>query len=251
VATAFVHHRIGALPVMLHQAPTTALVVGLGGGATPAAVARHNVDVDVVELSAAVVAGSDFFKDINFDLLARPNVHLRVDDGRNFLMMSRKKYDVITADIILPRHAGAGALYSKEYYELVRASLADGGLAMQWIGSDSMTEYKLLMRTFLSVFPYTTLWGDGSLMLGSTKPLTLSQSTYEARRVGFDLFKWDLATLKRIYVAGPDDIRAFVGEGPVLTDDRPVVEYFLSLPKDDDPGGYNGPRGIFEKILTP
>ena len=228
---------------MLHQAPTTALVVGLGGGATPGAVARYNVDVDVVELSAAVVAGSDFFKDINFDLLSRPNVHLHVDDGRNFMMMGRKKYDVITADIILPRHAGAGALYSKEYYELVRDSLAEGGLAMQWNGGDSMTEYKLLMRTFLSVFPYTTLWGDGSLMLGSMKPFTLSQSAYEARRQGFDLFNWDLPTLKRIYIAGTDDIRAFVGEGPILTDDKPVIEYFLSLPKDDAPGGYTGPRG--------
>ncbi len=250
-ATAFVHHRIGALPVMLHQAPTTALVVGLGGGATPGAVARYNVDVDVVELSAAVVAGSDFFEDINFDLLSRPNVTLHVDDGRNFLMMARKKYDVITADIILPRHAGAGALYSKEYYELVRDSLAEGGLVMQWNGGDSATEYKLLMRTFLSVFPYTTLWGDGSLMLGSMKPFTLSQSAYEARRAGFELFNWDLPTLKRIYIAGTEDIRAFVGDGPILTDDRPVIEYFLSLPKDDAPGGYTGPRGVFEKILVP
>lgn len=250
-ATAFVHHRIGALPVMLHQAPTTALVVGLGGGATPGAVARYNVAVDVVELSAAVVSGSDFFKDINFDLLSRPNVKLHVDDGRNFMMMGRKKYDVITADIILPRHAGAGALYSKEYYELVRDSLAEGGLVMQWNGGDSATEYKLLMRTFLSVFPYTTLWGDGSLMLGSMKPFTLSQSAYEARRAGFELFDWDLPTLKRIYIAGTDDVRAFVGDGPILTDDKPVIEYFLSLPKDDAPGGYTGPRGVFEKILTP
>ncbi len=78
------------------------------------------MDVDVVELSQAVVAGSDHFKHINFNLLERPNVTLHVDDGRNFLMMTRKKYDVITADIILPRHAGAGSLYSREYYELVR-----------------------------------------------------------------------------------------------------------------------------------
>ncbi len=249
-ATAFIHHRIGALPVMLHQAPTTALVVGLGGGATPGAVARHNVDVDVVELSAAVVGGSEFFKRINFDLLARPNVHLRVDDGRNFLMMARKQYDVITADIILPRHAGAGSLYSKEYYELVRAALADGGLAMQWNGGDSATEYKLLLRTFTSVFPHTTLWADGGLMLGSTRPFTLSRSAYEARRAGF-MFNWDLATLKRIYSAGPEEIRAFLGEGPVLTDDKPVIEYFLSLPRNDGPGGYTGPAGVFEKILTP
>jgi spermidine synthase len=250
-ATAFVHHRIGALPTMLHQRPTTALVVGLGGGATPGAVARFNVDVDVVELSSAVVEGSHYFKNINFDLLARPNVRLHVDDGRNFLLMNRKKYDVITADIILPRHAGAGALYSREYFELVRRSLADGGLVMQWNGGASETEYKLLMRTFRSVFPHITLWGDGSLMLGTVKPFTLSQTAYEARRVTFEQFPWDLATLKRIYVAGPTEVDAFIGDGPILTDDRPAIEYFLSLPKKDGPGHYTGSLGVFEQILTP
>jgi spermidine synthase len=248
---AFVHHRIGALPAMLHPNPSTALVVGLGGGATPGAVARHNLHVDVVELSKAVVAGSDYFKHINFNLLERPNVTMHVDDGRNFLLMSRKKYDVITADIILPRHAGAGALYSREYYELIRNALADGGLAMQWNGGDSATEYKLLMRTFTSVFPYTTLWAEGSLMLGSKVPFTISQSAYEARRVGFDQFKWDLPTLKRIYSAGPEEIREFLGDGPILSDDRPVIEYFLSLPKNDAPGGYTGRKGVFEAILRP
>ena len=102
------------------------------------------------------------------------------------------------------------------------------------------------------MFPYTTLWADGSLMLGSTKPFTISQSGYEARRKGFDLFNWDLPTLKRIYSAGPEDIREFLGpEGPMLTDDKPAIEYFLSLPKNDLPGGYTGKLGVFEKLLTP
>jgi len=248
---AFVHHRIGALGAMLHPNPASALVVGLGGGATPGAVARHNLTVDVVELSKAVVAGSDHFKHINFNLLDRPNVTMHVDDGRNFLLMTRKKYDVITADIILPRHAGAGSLYSREYYELVRNALAEDGLVVQWNGGDSATEYKLLLRTFTSVFPYTTLWAEGSLMLGSLKPLTLSQSAYEARRTAFEQFQWDLPTLKRIYSAGPNEIREFLGDGPVLTDDKPVIEYFLSLPKNDAPGGYKGRPGIFEEILRP
>ncbi|HWI17599.1 MAG TPA: fused MFS/spermidine synthase, partial [Vicinamibacterales bacterium] len=249
--TAFVHHRIGALPVMLHPNPKSALVVGLGGGATPGAVARMGIQTDVIELSRAVVAGSEFFKHINFDLLARPNVTLHVDDGRNFMMMSRKKYDVITADIMLPRHAGAGSLYSKEYYELVRSRLAPGGLAMQWNGGDTATEYKLLMRTFMSVFPYTTLWGDGSLMLGSMEPFTLSQTAYEARRTGFEQFPWDVATLRRIFLAGPDEMREFAGEGPVLTDDKPMIEYFLSLPLNDGPGGYKGRRIDIDRILVP
>ena len=248
---AFVHHRIGAIGAMLHPNPRTALVVGLGGGATPGAVARHNLEVDVVELSKAVVSGSDYFKHINFNLLERPNVTLHVDDGRNFLMMTRKKYDIITADIILPRHAGAGALYSREYYEMVSKALAPRGLAVQWNGGDSETEYKLLMRTFTSVFPYTTLWAGGSLMLGSKVPFTISQSAYDARRVHFEQFQWDLPTLKRIYTAGPGEIREFLGDGPILSDDKPVIEYFLSLPKNDPPGGYRGRPGVFEAILTP
>jgi spermidine synthase len=250
-ATAFVHHRIGALPVMLHRQPRTALVVGLGGGATPGAAARLNVDVDVVELSQAVVAGSGFFKHINFDLLSRPNVRLHVDDGRNFLLMNRKRYDVVTADIILPRHAGAGTLYSREYYELVRRSLNDGGLVMQWNGADTAGEYKLLLRTFLSVFPHTTLWADGSLMLGSTRPLSISRTAYDVRRRTFEQFPWDLATLKRIYTADAAAAKAFAGDGPVLSDDRPVIEYFLSLPKDGGLGEYTGPISTFEDIITP
>jgi hypothetical protein len=48
------------------------------------------------------------------------------------------------------------------------------------------------------------------------------------RESGFDSFEKLLAN----YVAGPDEMRAFVGPGPVLTDDLPLVEYFLSLPRD-------------------
>ena len=37
------------------------------------------------------------------------------------------------------------------------------------------------------------------------------------------------------YNAGPAEIKEFLGEGPILTDDRPLTEYFLSLPQNDRP----------------
>jgi hypothetical protein len=37
------------------------------------------------------------------------------------------------------------------------------------------------------------------------------------------------------YFAGPEDLRRFLGEGPILTDDRPMLEYSLSLPRDERP----------------
>jgi hypothetical protein len=93
------------------------------------------------------------------------------------------------------------------------------------------------MRTFLSVFPETTLWWDGSLMIGSKTPLVLRESdfTWKLQARGDALQQLGVtsfAELKRRYIAGPAEMRAFVGDGPILTDDLPLVEYFLSLPRD-------------------
>ena len=234
------HRLIGHLPMVLHPAPRRSLVVGLGGGATPGAVSQHDTEVLVVELSDSVRKGAGFFKHVNYDLLARPNVRLRVDDGRNFLSLTPDRFDVVTADLIQPEHAGAGNLYSREYFTLVRNALTHNGLALQWIGHRPDTQYKLIMRTFLEVFPETTLWLDGQLMVGSVTPLTLSPSLFDAKRghaetraaldeIGLDRFE----TLASWYLAGPAELRSFVGAGPVLTDDRPLVEYHRSLPADD------------------
>ena len=244
------HRLIGHLPMVLHPDPRRSLVVGLGGGATPGAVSQHATEVLVVELSDSVRKGAGFFKHVNYDLLSRPNVRLRVDDGRNFLSLTRERFDVVTADLIQPIHAGAGNLYSREYFTLVRTALAANGLALQWIGHRPDTQYKLIMRTFLDVFPETTLWLDGQLMVGSVAPLTLSPALLDAKRahpetraaldeVGLDTF----TTLTSWYTAGPDELRRFVGTGPLLTDDRPLVEYHRSLPADDRHVDLSGLRG--------
>jgi len=106
-------------------------------------------------------------------------------------------------------------------------------------GTDA--EYKLIARTFLSVFPYATAWGNGTLLIGTTEPLHLRRGDFEwkrqmpgraqgARDLGVESFE----QLLSLYRAGPNELRAFVGPGPILTDDRPLVEYFLSLPRDRD-----------------
>ena len=236
------HRIIGHLPMVLHQAPHNALVIGLGGGATAGAVSQHtDTRVQIVELSDSVRKAAAFFAHINYDVLNRPNVRLRVDDGRNFLLLSRETFDVITADIIQPVHAGAGNLYSREYFTLVRNALAADGLALQWIGRRPPNQYSLIMRTFLDVFPHATLWLDGNLMVGSKRPLQISASAFAARRarpetaaaldeVGLTSFD----VLTSWYTAGPDAMRRFVGPGPLLTDDRPLVEYHRSLPPGSD-----------------
>jgi spermidine synthase len=235
------HRSIGLLPMALHAAPRSALVIGLGGGATAGAVSQHaGTSVQIVELSDSVRQAAAFFSHVTYDVLNRPNVRLRVDDGRNFLLLSGERFDVITADIIQPVHAGAGNLYSREYFRLVRNALEPRGLVLQWIGEREKSHYLLIMRTFLDVFPHATLWLGGQLMVGSLEPLTLDESAFTAKladettraalaAVGLDSF----AALRSWYTAGPQEMAAFVGPGAVLTDDLPLVEYHRSLPASD------------------
>jgi len=60
-----------------------------------------------------------------------------------------------------------------------------------------------------------------------------------------------VATLRRIFLAGPAEMREFAGDGPLLTDDKPMIEYFLSLPLNDGDGGYKGRRIDVDRILVP
>ena len=255
-----VHAQIGHFPMALHPEPRKALVIGLGGGATAGAVSRHgDTRVDVVELSDSVVRGAAHFSHVNHDVLRQPNVRVRVSDGRNHLALTRERYDVITADIIQPRHAGAGLVYSREYFALARRALADNGIMLQWIGHRPKAEYDLIMRTFLDVFPDATVWNGGTLMVGTTRPLTLSRAAYERKLT-------DRATMDALASAGLDSfdallgaysgnaaaMRAFVGDGPLLTDDHPRIEYHRSLgaSRDVDLSGFRG-EGRDSLVVAP
>ena len=144
-STAYVHRRIGHLPMAIHPGPRTALVIGLGGGATAGAVSINDgVDVDVVELAGSVVRGARFLESIHYGVLSRPNVHLRVNDGSNYLMLSARRVDVLTTDTIyaicrLGEPTG-------EYFRLMRRVLNPGG--RECGGGRHRAEYKRLPGRF-------------------------------------------------------------------------------------------------------
>lgn len=237
----FIHRRIGLLPVVLHPAPERALVVGLGGGATPGGISQApGIHVDVVELSQGVIDAAAYFSHVNFDLLTNPRVTVRVDDGRHVLQRVPGTYDVVTADAIIPRHAGANSLNSVEYFTLVSRALKPGGLALHWNGGATQEEYRLILSAFAAVFPDVTLWGDGSLMVGSHTPLTVSQARIDARlsdpdwRHALGLMQVEkVADLERMFRFDDAAVRAFIAGVAPLSDDRPLLEYYESLPKTE------------------
>ncbi len=255
-----IHSRIGHLAMLLHNQPQEALVIGLGGGVTAGAVSSHTyAKVDIVELSDTVIRGSEWFRHVNLDVLHRPNVRLRVDDGRNYLRLTDKRYDVLTADIIPPGQAGAGNLYAAEYFKLCANALKEDGLMLQWIQDKSEEEYKLIMRTFLSVFPHSTLWAKGTLIVGAKKPLQLDRAAFERRLQDATLQQHleqigitDFASLCALYTTDAAGMQAFLGnDSLILTDDRPLTEYFLSLKNNGQPADTSKLKGDVTKYLKP
>ncbi len=230
------HRFIGTLPLAVHPAPRRALVVGLGGGVTPGALSDDpDLQLEVVELSPEVVDGAEWLAAVNGDVTHRANVDIRVDDGRNFLLTTDDTYDVITADLIQPQHAGAGKLWSVEYWKLARDALAPGGIMVQWAPAARGRDHTMIVRSFLDVFPYVTAWSGGELLVGSNEPIKIDATAYAQRLVepgvGEALTSAGLGSVDQLaaaYTAGRDELVAYAGNGPLLTDDRPRLEFWKS-----------------------
>jgi spermidine synthase len=103
------------------------------------------------------------------------------------------------------------------------------------------------------------LWSDANFMVGTLKPLSIDPATLDRLRqhpetrdaldaVGLKQFE----DLRKLYTAGPAEMRAFVGDGPVLTDDRPLVEYhhWLPRPEEQPPLNVSSLKGDVNRVIA-
>jgi spermidine synthase len=233
----------GHLPLLLHDDPSSVLVVGLGMGITLQATARHpGIErIDVIELSPEILAAQEHLAAVNGDVLNDPRVHVRIDDGRLFMKLSRERYDMITADPIHPKISRVGYLYTREYYRSIRERLGDGGVVCQWMPVYQIAPRRLrsAIGTFFDVFPTATLWYvEGHLLLvarpdGARIDFPLLAERLTDPNVRSDMASIDIHSAEDLLshlLMGPDGIRAYLaadGDVPLNTDDYPYLEYFV------------------------
>jgi spermidine synthase len=156
---------MGHIPALLHPNPRTVLTVGFGAGVTAGSFVPYP-DVSsliICELEPLIPpASTQFFAPENYSVLHDPRTRIVYDDARHFIFTTKQKFDVITTDPIHPWIKGTSTLYSKEYYDLVKAHLTDGGIVAQWLpiyDSDPAT-VKSELATFFEVFPNGTVWSN-------------------------------------------------------------------------------------------
>jgi spermidine synthase len=204
------------LALAAHPSPQRVLSIGLGDGRMCAAAAAHpSVEkLVVVELNGALAnvleqtpQGQSLFRSPKLDLLT--------DDGRRWLLANRdEKFDVVLMWPLHAAHAYSGNLYSAEFFELVRAHLAPGGVLF----ARSVDTYSTA-KTIASGFEHVVRIDDSSYV-ASNSSLRFSASRAE-------LPPSEIAARLE---ADRESILRETAAAPLNHDLRPNTEYYLTYP---------------------
>jgi spermidine synthase len=169
------------IPLLFVRDFGRALDIGYGTGATAGALSRFPfARLEVAELSPGIVAADRYFRGVNFDVRADPRLELHFDDGRNHLLLSRQRYDLISVEVSSIWFAGAANLYNREFYQLARDRLAPGGVLQQWVQLHHIDRLDLwiMWNTLARVFPHVSLWirGGQGLLIASLEPQVIEHT---------------------------------------------------------------------------
>jgi spermidine synthase len=222
---------LGALPSLARPETRAMLVIGLGGGSALEAVSRTVTSIDVVEIEPEVVAANRLLSGRRaVDPLADPRLRIRLNDARNALALTDRRWDAIVSQPSYPWSAAAAHLYTREFFRLVRDRLAPAGVFVQWIELSYVDEplLRTLVATLVDVFPHVRLYRpvlrSGLLFLASDRHLPVETDAARAIAASPGEFAWagvqtaeDVAAALALDEAGT---RRFAAGAPVTTDER-------------------------------
>ena len=235
------------MPLMLRPQSSSALLVAFGMGTSFRAAVLAGLKSDVVELVPSVPEMFHWFYEDASEVLARPNGRVIIADGRNHVELTDRKYDLIITDPPPPlESAGVSGIGSQEYFEAGRRRLNAGGVMMQWVPyGQTENEFKAHVRTFAHVFPNVIVaigpGKNGFFMFGSDAPIAFDSAKVRnvlSRSGVIDELSsmsdspeispesWAAFIRSLVWLSGTE-VKTYAGVGPLITDNRPLPEYFL------------------------
>ena len=235
---------LGHLPALLHPDPHSALVACIGTGTTIGALTVHPSlrTIKAVDLSQTVFDFAPFFEPLNHGFERQPQVETIAADARHYLLTRDLAFDIITFEPPPPEDAGIVNLYSREFYQLAKRRLTRGGILAQWVPLDLSRQAlpRMMIRTLMAEFPHVSLWIPNRMegvVIGSMEPLKVDLAGWRQRMSAPGL-RTDMEAigfrspedLAAIFVAADGALADLVGDVPIVTDDRPRIEYFNVYP---------------------
>ncbi len=199
---------LGALPLLYHQAPRQAVVIGFGSGMTSdVLLADPGLErLTTIEIEPEMIAGARFFRPRNARAFDDPRSNIAIDDARAWLAATRDRPDLIVSEPSNPWISGIGNLFSREFYRLAAARLADGGLFVQWLQLYEIDEALVgsVLRAMFDSFGDVQAYygGDADLLLVAGRRMLGEPRMQLAGRPQL------AAALARLGIAEPADLLA-------------------------------------------
>ncbi len=223
-------------PAAVHPRLREALLISYGCGITARALVQlPGIErVDVVDISGEILDASRIVHPKDANPLDDARVRAHVEDGRQYLLTTERRYDLITGEPPPPRVAGVVNLYTSEYFHLMRARLAPGGIVTYWLPVDQLmlADTQAIVGAFCGAFPDCSLWNGAGLnwMLVGTEGRRGPPSEGQFVNLWNDPVVG--AGLRRIGIERPEQLGALfiddatglrerVGATPPLADDFP------------------------------
>lgn len=221
--------RLMTVSLMYAGKVSSILEIGFGGGRTAWYLHRFlpNVPITSVELDPVVIELAHKYFGINDE----PNFRVVTQDGRVFLSNSKARYDIILIDAyrgpFVPFH-----LLTKEFYQIVKDHLAEGGVVAQNVEPSTML-FDSAVNTIHSVFPQVDLYpADGNVVTiaydGAPRTSENLDQTAEERDEEFHLrYKLhDMLAQRHRFLPG---MEAVDPKAKILTDDFAPVESLKAI----------------------
>ncbi len=172
------HRILGYMPFFFQPDSPRVLVIGYGMGITASCFRYDDIkQLHVAEICSPVFeASSMWFSHLNHDILEDSVLQIIADDGRSWLQLTARQYDIITCDANHPRHSTN--LFTKEFFSICKSRLSENGVMCHWMPVNWLTEheYKTVLRAFIDVFGNSSLWYVNrgvTLIVGTVKPLKI------------------------------------------------------------------------------
>jgi spermidine synthase len=227
-------------PMMLHQDPRDVLVIGLASGVTAGAALSYPIEsIDCVEIAPAMIEVAEtFFAEANGHCMDDPRLRMVIEDGRNHVAFTERRYDVMISQPSNPWIAGISNLFTREFFTLARDRMNPGGVVGMWFQAYNMSrdEFRMIVQTFSDVFTYASVWeldpGVDYMLVGTVDEMSLDYELLTRRladeSVGADLRSVGVHTpldYTGLFLMGSAAMTSYAGDAPIHTDNGLQLEF--------------------------
>jgi len=239
-------HQIMAahLPMLLHPDAKDVVVIGIGAGQAPGRFLYYDInELECVDLESRIP--EVLKKHFPAEWLSDPRAHVVVEDGINYLRNIDKKYDLISVEVGQVFRPQVSSFYNVEFYRDARKKLNRDGMIAQFlpVGFFNDDQLHAVIKTFISVFPRSTLWynrfseliligsvdSDQAIRQSGVDELRKNELVFNDLSFGYPGSEKHLLNepevLAASFLMGPETLAKISAGAPILSDDSPILEY--------------------------